>query len=231
MTHEFTHEGAKESSVKRRLILPWHVARRNSNQNSGPSVPSFLGSTLRSEAIKPEENKQIVPFIQIVRYFRCRDCQGFVLFVEKVRPWSCVDFRRDRDRERESISPYDAHYSPAVSRCQVQFVRLVEARRNDELRDGWDRERERERLNAPSSDSFLERVDRVPYIGRNVTRQRIGETLETSCVFIISRFFERKKDRRWLCVFSLFNFSIFYSSLILDLIERNNSIYNYLLTN
>lgn len=109
--------------------------------------------------------------------------------------------QRERQREREP-PPTSAHYSPAVSRCQVQFVRLVEARRNDELRDGWDRRGEKEErekhwtLDTASSDSFLERVDRVPCIG---TQLRV--------VFII-QFPEAEKtkdrERRWFYVDRLY---------------------------
>lgn len=35
-------------------------------------------------------------------------------------------------RQGVRASPLLAHYSADVSRCQVQFVRLAEARRNDE---------------------------------------------------------------------------------------------------
>lgn len=150
-----------------------------------------------------------------------------------LRRLSTYDTRRETDRQRKkdrAPPPTNAHYSPTVSRCQVQFVRLVEARRNDELRDeteGGGRKKERK----------TERSTR-----REATRFFLGTCRSRSmhcpqCNATTSW----RNARRWKpCV--QFNFSasrkgdspLFNRDLILDLIDQRvkyNGIYNYLLTN
>lgn len=102
-----------------------------------------------------------------------------------------VDFRRTArgerqtaEKERQSASPYER---PLLTDRVPLPGTICSTRRSEKkrrtarrMRPREGEERKRERLSARHGvkrrDSFSERVDRVPCIARNVTRQRVGET-------------------------------------------------------
>lgn len=105
-----------------------------------------------------------------------------------LRRLSTYDTRRETDRqtekERQSASPYER---PLLTDRVPLPGTICSTRRSEKkrrtarrMRPREGEERKRERLSARHGvkrrDSFSERVDRVPCIARNVTRQRVGET-------------------------------------------------------
>lgn len=104
-----------------------------------------------------------------------------------LRRLSTYDTRRERqtaEKERQSASPYER---PLLTDRVPLPGTICSTRRSEKkrrtvrrMRPREGEERKRERLSARHGvkrrDSFSERVDRVPCIARNVTRQRVGET-------------------------------------------------------
>lgn len=91
---------------------------------------------------------------------------------------------RQTEKERQSASPYER---PLLTDRVPLPGTICSTRRSEKkrrtarrMRPREGEERKRERLSARHGvkrrDSFSERVDRVPCIARNVTRQRVGET-------------------------------------------------------